>query len=165
MNNIKNEYEKIYVVGYPKSGTTWLTRLLADILDSPAGNGMGGLDEEEIASDFNLQILKRDTKPKYKILKTHLLIPHLKSLDTNLKKIVYIERDFRDVLISSFFYQRENCDEKLLEKRSILELKENNISFFKYLKNRMRLWLHIKNHKWKNTVGSWSNHIESYKNI
>lgn len=28
----------VYVIGYPKSGTTWLARLLGDVLDSPVGS-------------------------------------------------------------------------------------------------------------------------------
>jgi hypothetical protein len=163
----KNNYEKIYVAGFPKSGNTWLTRLLADILDSPAGTGMKGDDNKEIASDSNDEILKRNNNPKYKILKTHFLFPFLqKEIDNNIKKIVYIKRDFRDVVISAFFHH-EKINEKYVMLQSSKELKENNISLFTYLKKRRRLWLHLIKicRQWSANVGSWDYHIDSYKNI
>ena len=68
-----NNLQKVYVVGFPKSGNTWLTRLLADCLGSPAGSGMRNSENIEIATDLNQAILDKNPQPGYKILKTHYL--------------------------------------------------------------------------------------------
>jgi hypothetical protein len=41
----------IYVCGHPKSGNTWLTRLLGSVLNSPTGGCMPSQDGKEIATE------------------------------------------------------------------------------------------------------------------
>ena len=41
----------IYVIGYPKSGTTWLTRMLGDLFECPTGASIAAADDSEIATE------------------------------------------------------------------------------------------------------------------
>ena len=162
---MNQELEKIYVIGFPKSGNTWLTRLLADVLGSPAGTGMKGDDLQEIASDFNEVLLKENKKPKYKILKSHLLPEVLtREIDNDLKRIVYIKRDFRDVIVSGFFHSKGAKDEDLLFSDFSSVLKRNPFRILKYYYNRFRLWKYIDSisEKWSDNVGAWDESISQW---
>jgi hypothetical protein len=98
----EKERHKIYVVGYPKSGNTWLVRLLADILRAPVLSGVFR-DSIEVAADINKELSL--TESDYAICKVHCL-PELffEEVDDDPKTIVYIYRDVRDVIVSSYFY-------------------------------------------------------------
>ncbi len=151
--------ENIFVVGFPKSGNTWLTRLLADVLDGKVKNGMGGDDEEEIASDIN----KKTKENLYNIRKTHLLPEGLiRRVDKNLKRAVYIKRDFRDILISSFFYRYPSIKDEDIVKASLLKVfLRNPKRIFLYFRNRLLMYHHIKimRTKWH----GWGDHINEWK--
>ena len=101
----------IYVIGYPKSGNTWLSRLLGDTLDSE----MGGLPETTPICTGGL-----DRKGAFKIMQLHIL-PTYGGSDKNFidvfdgktlinidkrqdEAIIHIVRDPRDVVISSMYY-------------------------------------------------------------
>jgi hypothetical protein len=95
--------EPIYVVGFPKSGNTWLVRLLADALVAPVQNGaMDG--NREPATEVN-QSLPTDVTSEYETFKIHYQ-PHVffEKVDSAPRRVAYIYRDARDVAISSFFY-------------------------------------------------------------
>lgn len=108
--------QTIYVVGYPKSGTTYLTRLLGDILNSPTGGCMPELDHTEIATEG------QDRPGDYIIRKGHftlieddspLTVPYPHKLNwqrlTN-EKIVFIVRDPRDICISGAYHWRQDIN-------------------------------------------------------
>lgn len=64
-----NTFKKvIFVAGYPKSGNTWLTRLLGDALDCPTGGSMPQQDAVEIACEGN------DRPGHYVIRKGHFVL-------------------------------------------------------------------------------------------
>lgn len=55
----ESKIERIIIVGYPKSGNTWLTRLVAQICNSPVA---GFLDANHvIVNDF---VIEGEEKPK-----------------------------------------------------------------------------------------------------
>jgi hypothetical protein len=165
MDNNK-ELEKIYVIGFPKSGNTWLTRLLADVLKCPAGNGMVGKDDIEISSDFNRVILKDVENPNYKILKTHFLPEVMnQAVDNNIKRAVYIMRDFRDIVISAFYHKYKTEEEDLLPTNFMELFSRGLLKFFLYYRNRFRLWKLINSigRQWGKRVGSWDRHIKKWK--
>jgi len=79
---------EIYIHGFPKSGNTWLSRLLGDVLDSPvrAVKGTSLADE-----GYNRQ-------GGYVIRQQHLIIPE------DAFGLIYIYRDPRDVCVSANHY-------------------------------------------------------------
>lgn len=82
--------KEIYIASAPRSGNTWLSRLLGDALDSPLlANGRDGLDAPEYFGEG------RDGD--YLIRKTH----DRKRYGTT----IFLYRDPRDVAISRFFYR------------------------------------------------------------
>jgi len=103
------EREPIYVAGYPKSGTTWLTRLLADCLDCAAGGCMPKEDGKEMASEgWN--------RPEpYVVRKGHFVLtdegdslvprPHRMVAEHHAgEPVVFILRDPRDVAVSGSYH-------------------------------------------------------------
>jgi len=99
----------IYVCGHPKSGNTWLTRLLGSVLNSPTGGCMPSQDGKEIATEG------QDRTGDYFIRKGHFTFtdegdclvpsPHKMNLKylTN-EKIVFIVRDPRDICVSGAYH-------------------------------------------------------------
>ena len=57
----------VYVAGYPKSGTTWLTRLMADALDSPAAGSCPQENDAHVAEG-------QDRPGLYLVRKGHYLL-------------------------------------------------------------------------------------------
>jgi len=98
----------MYVVGYPKSGNTWLCFLLAyclnaeyDDLDAP------GIHPQQ---EYQRRYVKGGLEhPSYqgqlgRVLKTHdLELP----ANSQHQPVVYLLRDGRDVMVSYFFYRRK----------------------------------------------------------
>jgi hypothetical protein len=85
------EKKEIYVVGYPKSGNTWMSRLLGDVLDSPV---MSGGNKPALADEGF------DRSGDYVIRQSHLL----RKEKPNGAKAVFVLRDPRDVAVSVMFY-------------------------------------------------------------
>lgn len=161
-----SEPEKVYVVGFPKSGNTWLCRLLADILDSPVGSVVEG--KREIAADLNAALMRRDSESRYKIIKTHApLRSVMRNYDPEIRRVVYIERDFRDIVISGFFYRqikKNISEEDTVRARPLDVLRRGPFGIFRYCRNRWLLWTFLKSvcSRWENKeipVGSWNEHL------
>lgn len=86
MKNAEKELP-IFVVGFPKSGNTWLLRILCDVIganiDQPDAVNRAGFDKER----------------ERLIHKIHFA--HAANVQG---RIIYIVRDVRDVLVSGFFF-------------------------------------------------------------
>lgn len=103
----------IFVSGYPKSGSTWLTRLLGDIFDSPTGGCMPEEDHKEIATEG------QNRPGNYIIRKGHFVLidnntgpvvprPHrLAWTRLTDERIVFLVRDPRDICISGAYHWRQ----------------------------------------------------------
>jgi hypothetical protein len=87
----------IVINGFPKSGNTWLTRLVAELIECPIA-GFLGRDAEEIATEG----LHR--KSEYKCYKSHHDIDFLLDSGIEISNIIYIVRDPRDVCLSAARY-------------------------------------------------------------
>lgn len=97
----------ICIVGYPKSGNTWITRLIADAIDSPIRPLYGGVP---------LATEGKDRKGEYSVHQLHLRpiwngpnIGIVNEFQFNIsgwqgEKIVFIYRDPRDVMVSLKYY-------------------------------------------------------------
>lgn len=83
----------IVISGYPKSGTTWLTKLVAGILDCPA-SGFWGVEGDILSTEGSQR------KSPYRCYKAHQLYDELSSSQDQISKIIYIMRDPRDVIVS-----------------------------------------------------------------
>lgn len=102
----------IYLSGYPKSGCTWSTRLLADVLNSPAGGCMQKEDRREVATEG------LDRPGDYIVRKGHFVpieddtgpvVPVVHRLAYKMitdEKLVFIVRDPRDICISGAHHWR-----------------------------------------------------------
>lgn len=98
----------IYVSGYPKSGTTWITRLLGDALWCPTGGSLIAEDNKEIAAEgwdrsSNTVIRKGhfsllDTASMQPVYRAHKL--HWKALQSEEHRVVFVVRDPRDIAVS-----------------------------------------------------------------
>ncbi len=87
---IVSEYTELFTTGYPRSGNTWMGRLLADVLDSPWQELVGN----------PIRIYGFSDEGKYVIRKTHKCgqLPG---------PAVYIYRDPRDICVSTHFYWQQ----------------------------------------------------------
>lgn len=92
--------KNIIVVGYPKSGNTWLTRLTAELVNCPVV-GFWNSDHDEIAREGE------DRKSDFRCFKSHHQLHELKIEDNpDEYYIIYIVRDPRDVIVSGAHYFR-----------------------------------------------------------
>lgn len=159
--------EPIYVVGFPKSGNTWLARLMADVLQVPVLSGVmrGG---PEIASEINKTISSQD-QYKFNIQKIHFE-PEVffNEIDSEPKRIIYIYRDFRDVVISAFFYFKWGMNgEAGVRKENLSNLLKKPINALRYFINRRKLLKFIKSFSLSGleNIGNWSQHIAKWQGV
>ena len=90
--------KKIIVVGFPKSGNTWLTRLTAELVHCPAK----GFLYHENKPDVCIEGLERVSD--YDCFKSHHQYHELLNEDQVRSKIIYVLRDPRDVVLSGTSY-------------------------------------------------------------
>ena len=89
--------KRIIVAGYPKSGNTWATRLIADLIDCPARGFLTPVNHVDNACEGD------DRESEYACYKSHHQWHEL--VDDNLiddqTSVIYIVRDPRDVAVSA----------------------------------------------------------------
>lgn len=173
--------EIIYINGFPKSGNTWLTRLIAEALESPSGSGFTFSSDIKESATEGL-----DRNGNYKVLKAHYIYELLPKEFKESKIIVPI-RDVRDVLVSQYYHgyttlERFPISRKLAQKFSFFEflydfhkMKEDKINlelapnifhhikkyyarcdFEKVITNNSNLWSNIKLHNDSFLPTNWS---------
>ena len=115
---MEREKSAIYVAAYPKSGVTWLTRLLADVLDCPCGGSRPQDDEKEYATEGwlrrgdrvirkgHFRLLNGDQGPVVPVAH-RLAWRRMKD-----QKVVLLSRDPRDVILSGANYWRNSVSDQ-----------------------------------------------------
>ena len=125
--------KKIIIVGYPKSGTTWVARLTAELVNCP----VKGILYNEKKNEIAIEGLER--KSEYECYKSHRQIHELTKEDVETGKIIYVIRDPRDLYISGYNYF---YNIKLLP--NFLHSKLAHYQNFKFIEKKI-----------KNTIGKW----------
>ncbi|WP_297423365.1 sulfotransferase domain-containing protein [Clostridium sp.] len=95
------EEDDIFLASYPKSGNTWMRFLLSNII---IDDEINFVNVEEIIIDLSkLTSSNIKRSQKYNIIKTHS--PYYIKFSSN--KIIYIVRDVRDVVISTYYHYKK----------------------------------------------------------
>lgn len=88
---------EIFTSGHPRSGNTWLNRLLSDLLSSPMQTLPGAV----------IEYFGKKRDGKYVIRKTHYTVDKYSGRGFfGSCKMIYIQRDPRDVAISAMYYRK-----------------------------------------------------------
>lgn len=160
------DYKNIVIVGYPKSGTTWISGLVATLVQCPL---KGNWWYQEMDSLFTTN--SHQDSP-YRCYKSHHLGSEITTVSTKpIHKIIYVIRDPRDIVISGMFYF--NFVPPLFHFVRHLRLGIISTSLKKMLnrllpvnskKQQMIKAVLQGNHQVNEWVShSWENHIESYR--
>ncbi|HMB99984.1 MAG TPA: sulfotransferase domain-containing protein, partial [Flavobacteriaceae bacterium] len=90
--------KNIVIVGYPKSGTTWIARLVAELVECPL-EGAWGFESVTTAYEEG-----RKRTSDFICYKSHHTFNEIYSVKKGIYKIIYVVRDPRDIVISSLYY-------------------------------------------------------------
>lgn len=152
---------KIVISGYPKSGNTWVTRLVAELLHCPVAGFWGEPNNNEVAIEGT------DRESTYECFKSHHQYHELmESPELDNYRLIYVIRDPRDIAISGSHYFSFPGRFKTIER--VLQYvpggtKLASINNQSYRLNKMIeavLYGNSEVHHW--TRVSWKNHLLPY---
>ena len=147
----------VYVIGYPISGNTWISFMIAYILNAK----LKDIDAKELAvgrihlKKYLMGENEHLGSEKFEyVFKSHCTIKDLKIKKED--KVVYIARDVRDV-VNSYFWRMENNFNRNnynFKKNKVLFSNLKKITSFEF---RRKFLIRIFGYEWKN-------HIEKHLN-
>ena len=158
----------IIIAGYPKSGNTWVTRLVAELVGCPVAGFWNSSKINEIAREG------QERESQYQCFKSHdqwETLSQTIGAGTDLCKVIYVIRDPRDACLSgSHFFKIERCPllNRLINKVPLLNGALNNmekrlISTPRYRLERMiNAVLHGDARISKHLKASWKSHVMPY---
>jgi len=128
--------DDVWLVGYPKSGNTWLNFLMASLLASRCDDVDYVTIEQWVADIYynNARKLHKLEHPRH--LKSH------ESYDPRYGKVIYIVRDPRDVVVSYYYHQIK------------LYMLESEISLSEFVTHFVSGEV--------DTLGGWGDHIKGW---
>jgi hypothetical protein len=96
----------VFLCTYPKSGTTWLGYLIAQVLKLEPDEQIDLKSFNRYVPDVNFQLTKRGSLKDYAdSLDPRFFLCHA-TYDEHLPKVVYVMRDPRDVMLSYWHYKK-----------------------------------------------------------
>lgn len=113
---VTQDIQEVLVVGYPKSGNTWLTRLVAELIGCPVKGFFEQPNNPEIAIEGN------ERQSNYVVFKGHQSFNQVCGKIAK-KHLIYVVRDVRDIAISGanfFKFHPESLIDKLICKSPII---------------------------------------------
>ena len=161
--------KNIIVVGYPKSGNTWITRLTAELVGCPVKGFWNYPNHNEIAIEGS------ERSSEYSCFKAHQTFSDLAVDPTNIGHqiyIIYVIRDPRDIVISGakfFGLKAEELPKWLnLTKKTLLKFPKGHTISSKMITEPFKISRMAnavlngssKVHKWCSV--SWQEHYCSY---
>ncbi|WP_299313726.1 sulfotransferase domain-containing protein [uncultured Aquimarina sp.] len=91
--------KNIVIVGFPKSGTTWASRLIAELIECPLNGDWGYENITSLYEEGEERI------SQYQCYKSHHTYDEIKKVSPlKIHKIIYVIRDPRDIVISGIHY-------------------------------------------------------------
>ncbi|XP_053762467.1 amine sulfotransferase-like [Panthera pardus] len=101
--------DDVFIITYPKSGTSWFQQLLSLIYFEEHRKGIGNLETVDRVPFFEYNFRKMDfvERPSPRLFATHLpyyLVP--RGLKNKKAKIIYIYRNPKDVMCSYFHFSK-----------------------------------------------------------
>jgi hypothetical protein len=166
----QHDTDSIHIIGFPKSGTTWLCRLVCDTLRGWRAPGMPGAEEQAKRANI-VQGLQPGVGPV--VRHTHLLPPSLLEYrGTESITGIYIVRDFRDVLVSGFFFRHSTDHQALLAKHRPIDPAEVLAAPWTALKRQY--WRRASRRAFRKFVsqiclegwapyGTWTQHVREWR--
>jgi len=147
---LKEVKKNIVIVGYPKSGTSWLSKLVAELIECPLkGNWGFKIENDPLEEGHN-------RKSNYDCYKSHHSYDEIFEVDKkSIEKIIYIIRDPRDIVISGVYFFR-------FFKRSTFINKLLPMKFKKKQMIKAVLFGNEKLNRW--CKFSWKDHYSNYLN-
>lgn len=125
----------LFIVSYPKSGNTWVRLIVGKIFFKHVNyNNLDNLLPESYSFKESTYF---ETQGKYRIFKSHDYFDH------RFKKVIYVVRDPREVIVSSYFFQikigaiKKNYSKRLFLKEFLKGKFDSNFG------------------SWEQNVGSW----------
>lgn len=153
----------IVIVGYPKSGTTWATRLVAQLVDCPSAGHW-------LASHTELATEGLDRTSAHRCWKSHRALPDLGVDRAAGDRVIYVVRDPRDIVISGadyFYFDRWPRLAPWLDRVPKARGAYNILLYERVTTRKARLDLMVDavshgNHVHEYTRLSWSGHLRPY---
>ena len=158
MSNL--DHVEVVIAGFPKSGTTWASRLVSEMAQAPL-LGNWGFD---IKNDSLVEGM--DRPGQHRCYKSHHTYHELRQIEKTVPpRIIYIIRDPRDIIISGqYFFDFFNEKTKIKGANKLRRLYSKVFNPL-YEQNRMTNAV-INGDKHINPWlgNSWLSHINTYKN-
>jgi len=157
----------IIINGYPKSGTTWLTKLVGDLLDCPVGGFW------EYGDDY-LTTYGTERVSRFTCYKSHHTYSELVDQLNEQTKMIYIVRDPRDIVVSGAYHfsflplRVKSVLRKMIKSQTKRTKFNHKLSSMMSLAKRKSMMIALVNGqstyqlKWMST--SWIEHVNPFIN-
>ncbi len=152
--------KNIIIAGYPKSGTTWISRLVAELAICPL-KGDWGFDHIKPLYEEG-----ENRSSPYDCYKTHFTPDQISSVsEKEVYKVIHVLRDPRDVVISgSHYFNFTNTPQKVFNRLGLTSLGSSLFSVSEEEKKKKMMSAVLQGDKKINQwlSMSWKDHAEAF---